>query len=108
MWHNLPSGRATPWFRYGVPRSPLRTRTLPTFPNAIRPRNTHGTPESDGEPPRSRAPAPAPRTRASRAPAPRGRGAEARLGEGPGAGGDVRRDVALWLRNSDDSGTQGL
>lgn len=32
MWHNLPFGRATPWFRYGVPRLldvPARRRAPP-------------------------------------------------------------------------------
>lgn len=83
MWHNLPFGRATPWFRYGVPR-PLRVPVPLSYARrGVCARNPRPDRKSD-----------CPVTKRSRAPAPGGRGTEARLGESPGAGGMC---VGTWL-----------
>lgn len=83
MWHNLPFGRATPWFRYGVPR-PLRVPVPLSYARrGVCARNPRPDRKSD-----------CPGTKRSRAPAPGGRGTEARLGESPGAGGMC---VGTWL-----------
>ncbi len=95
MWHNLPFGRATPWFRYGVPRPPQRARPPVICPaGCVRPQSPPGVRESDRKSDGSG-------RKRSRAPAPGGRGTEARLGESPGAGGMCG---GTWLMCGGDLG----